>query len=205
MSSAGASLRWLGGAQPNIAEALSNLEDIRASGVRAAEIVRALRSLAKQTPVALAPVVIDDLVEEMLKLTAMEIDSKRVRLRVRLESGSAEVLADRIQIQQVVLNLITNALDAMDGVEHPRLLDVASTIEAGHVVVSLLDSGPGIDESLMERIFDPFFTTKSHGMGMGLAICKSIMEAHRGMLTATPGASGGAAFVFRLPLADIAH
>ncbi|RQT08286.1 ATP-binding sensor histidine kinase [Burkholderia contaminans] len=205
VSSAGASLRWLGGAQPNIAEALSNLEDIRASGVRAAEIVRALRALAKQTPVVLAPVVIDDLVEEMLKLTAMEIDSKRVRLRVRLESGSAVVLADRIQIQQVVLNLITNALDAMDSVEHPRLLDVVSTIEAGHVVVSLLDSGPGIDESLMERIFDPFFTTKSHGMGMGLAICKSIMEVHRGMLTATPGPSGGAAFVFRMPLADIAH
>ncbi|RQZ18841.1 GAF domain-containing protein [Burkholderia sp. Bp9031] len=205
VSSAGASLRWLGSAQPNIAEARSNLEDIRASGVRAADIVRALRSLAKQAPVTLAPVVIDDLVGEMLKLTAMEIDAKRVRLRVRLDSGGVEVLADRIQIQQVVLNLITNALDAMDGAEHPRLLDVASTIEAGHVVVSMLDSGPGIGESLMERIFDPFFTTKSHGMGMGLAICKSIMEVHGGMLTATAGPSGGAAFVFRLPLADIAH
>ncbi|MBN3779248.1 AAA family ATPase [Burkholderia sp. Ac-20345] len=205
VSSAGASLRWLGGAQPNIAEALSNLEDIRASGVRAADIVRALRSLAKQAPVTLAPVVIDDLVGEMLKLTAMEIDAKRVGLRVRLDSRGVEVLADRIQIQQVVLNLITNALDAMDGVEGPRLLDVASTIDAGHVVVSMLDSGPGIDESLTERIFDPFFTTKSHGMGMGLAICKSIMEAHGGMLTAAAGPSVGSAFVFRLPLAEAAR
>ncbi|MBP0593012.1 AAA family ATPase [Paraburkholderia sp. LEh10] len=199
VTSAGACMRWLRGEQPDIEEALANLEDIRASGVRAADIVRALRSLARQAPPAMIPLVIDDLIRDMLRLTATEIDAKNVQLRVDLRSGGIKVLADRTQIQQVIFNLVTNALDAMDGIAAPRELAVTSHPSDGHVVVGIADSGVGIDKEISARIFDPFFTTKSDGMGMGLSICRSITEAHGGTLDAAPRAACGTVFTLRLP------
>lgn len=201
VSSVGAGVRWLRAADPDMEEALSSLEDIQIAAVRAADIVRSLRSLAKQSPVALAPVAIDDVLREMLELTAMEVESNGVELRADLNAGGLEVLADRTQIQQIVLNLITNALDAMGGMTGARQLDVMSRRDKSTVVVSVSDSGSGIDIDLAERIFEPFFTTKENGMGMGLAICRSIMEAHGGTLSVQPRPLGGTTFVFELPLA----
>ncbi|KWI29491.1 AAA family ATPase [Burkholderia stagnalis] len=200
VSSVGACMRWLRGPQPDIGEALASLEDIRASGNRAADIVRALRSLARQAPPAMAPLAIDELIRDMLHLTAPEIDAKQVALRIDLRCNGICVMADRTQIQQVILNLVTNALDAMDGLAAPRELEVASRHDDGHVVVAIADRGAGIDAGIANRIFDPFFTTKSNGMGMGLAICRSIMEAHGGTLEAAPRDGGGTVLTFRLPV-----
>ncbi|RQR27406.1 GAF domain-containing protein [Burkholderia sp. Bp9142] len=200
VTSAGAGMRWLRGTQPDLDEALASLEDIRASGVRAADIVRALRSLARQAPLALAPLAIDALIRDMLHLTAPEIDAKQVALRVDLHCNDIRVMADRTQLQQVILNLVTNALDAMDGPATSRELDVASHAGDGHVVICIADRGAGIDAGIAGRIFDPFFTTKPHGMGMGLAICRSIIEAHGGTLEAVPRDGGGTALTFRLPV-----
>ncbi|MFD1554617.1 AAA family ATPase [Paraburkholderia silviterrae] len=205
ISSVGAGVRWLKSGKPDCLEAvLSNLEDIRTAGLRAADIVRALRSLAKQAPVTLVPVRIDDVLREMLELTAMEIDTKRVVLHTELNADLLEVLADRTQIQQVVLNLITNALDAMDGAKVTkgvRKLQVTSQCEGSWVVVSISDSGSGIAPDIAEAIFEPFFSTKERGMGMGLAICQSIMEAHGGTLHVRDHVPAGSTFVFRLPIA----
>ncbi|NTX26825.1 AAA family ATPase [Burkholderia pyrrocinia] len=200
VSSVGACMRWLRGTQPDLGEALASLEDIRASGVRAADIVRALRSLARQAPPALAPLAIDDLIRDMLHLTATEIDAKQVALRVDLHCSDIRVMADRTQIQQVILNLVTNALDAMDGLATSRELEIASQVSDGYAVVSIADRGAGIDADIANRIFDPFFTTKPHGMGMGLAICRSIVEAHGGTLEAAPREAGGTVLTFRLPV-----
>lgn len=200
VSSVGACMRWLRGTQPDLGEALASLEDIRASGVRAADIVRALRSLARQAPPALAPLAIDDLIRDMLHLTAPEIDAKQVALRVDLRCNGTRVMADRTQIQQVILNLVTNALDAMDGLAATCELEIASHVGDGYAVVSVADRGAGIDADIANRIFDPFFTTKSHGMGMGLAICRSIVEAHGGTLEAAARDEGGTVLTFRLPI-----
>ena len=168
--------------------------------MRAADIVRALRSLARQTPPALAPVAIDDLIRDMLRLTETEIDAKQVVLRTELHCDGICAMADRTQIQQVILNLVTNALDAMDGLVTQRELEIASQVSDGHAVVRIADRGAGIAVDIANRIFDPFFTTKSHGMGMGLAICRSIIEAHGGTLDAAPRDGHGTVMTFRLPV-----
>jgi signal transduction histidine kinase len=122
-------------------------------------------------------------------------------VHMELAIGAPWVLADRVQLQQVVLNLLANAIDAMRGVEdRPRALRVAvGPSEADHVLIAVADSGPGIAAEDRERIFEPFFTTKTGGMGLGLAICRSIVEAHGGRLSVTPGTPHGAVFQVMLP------
>lgn len=202
VSSAGASLRWLRTDPPNLAEALANLEDIRNAGLRAADIVRALRALAKQTPTNLQPVDIDRLIRSILTLTQAEIEAKRVRLTSRLNAEAVPLLADSTQLQQVVLNLVTNALDAMAQQNGIRELVITSGVRDGSIVVSVQDTGSGISEDIIRRIFDPFFTTKKSGMGMGLAICRSIVESHGGKLEAVGGTRGGSSFILKLPVAS---
>jgi predicted ATPase/signal transduction histidine kinase len=201
VSSVGASLRWLKADQPNIGEVEASLENIRHAGQRAAEIVRALRALAKQEPAVLVSVGVDDLIREILALTSAEIDKRRVRLTARLDAAGARVFADRTQLQQVVLNLVMNALDAMADIETPRELVVTSGVRENWVIVSVQDTGGGVPEDIVRRIFDPFFTTKESGMGMGLAICRSVMEAHRGTLEVIASSAGGSTFIFKLPIA----
>jgi predicted ATPase/signal transduction histidine kinase len=201
VTSVDASLRWLNRPTPEIGEAVAGLAHIRHNGLRAAEIIRALRALAKQAPAVLTPLDVDDVVRDVLALTRIEIDAQQVRLRTQLDAGSAMVEADRVQLQQVVLNLVTNALDAMATVPNDsRELVVTSAREQDNVVVRVQDQGTGIAPEALSHIFDPFFTTKSQGMGMGLAICRSIMEAHGGSLEAQSRAEGGSVFVFRLPV-----
>ena len=122
-------------------------------------------------------------------------------MRVELSDGPQRVLADRIQLQQVVLNLVRNAIEAMDGVTgRPRVLTLGSAATETEFIITVEDTGPGIDQDVLAHVFDPFFTTKSNGMGMGLSICKSIAESHGGRLSARPAKSGGAVFEIILPL-----
>ena len=199
VSSVGASLRWLQADQPNIEEVRASLENIRNAGQRAAEIVRALRALAKQEPAVLGSLDIDDLIREVLALASAEIGKRRVRLIARLDAASTRVFADRTQLQQVVLNLVTNALDAIDNIESPRELVVTSGVRDRSVIVSVRDTGGGVPEPILRRIFDPFFTTKDNGMGMGLSICRSVMEAHGGTLEVVATSEVGSTFMFTLP------
>ncbi len=202
VASVDASLRWLSRPAPELGEVAEGLAHIKQNGLRAADIIRALRALAKQAPAVLAELQPDEVVREVLEMVRMDIDQHDVRVTVRLEAGAAAVEGDRVQLQQVVLNLITNAVDAMvDTPAERRELIVTSWREPAEVVVSVRDRGEGIAADAAGRIFEPFFTTKASGMGMGLAICRSIVEAHGGTLQARRPEQGGSEFVFRLPLA----
>jgi C4-dicarboxylate-specific signal transduction histidine kinase len=146
-----------------------------------------------------------DLVREVLALTERELQRNRVSVEVELEEHLPLVNADRVQLQQVLVNLITNAIDAMAEKKWPRILRIESAVqESGGVLVSVADTGKGIDPKIVDRIFNPLFTTKSNGMGMGLAICRSIIEGHDGRLQVSAGAEGGSVFQFVLP-ANIAR
>ncbi|NUT14311.1 MAG: GHKL domain-containing protein, partial [Cupriavidus sp.] len=134
----------------------------------------------------------------------LDIDAREVRVVARLAAGAAVVEADRVQLQQVVLNLITNALDAMAQTPPAqRELIVTSYREQDNVVVSVQDHGAGIPADVLGQVFEPFFTTKEDGMGMGLAICRSIIEAHGGTLEVRNRRSGGSEFMFRLPVCEM--
>ncbi|MCO4861938.1 AAA family ATPase [Cupriavidus sp. WGlv3] len=199
-----ASLRWLNRPRPEVAEALDGFTDIKQYALRAADIIRALRALARQVPAVLAPLHPDDVLREVLEMARLDIDAHEVRVVARLAAGSAVVEADRVQLQQVVLNLITNALDAMVQTPPPqRELIVTSYREQDNVVVSVQDHGAGIPEDVLGQVFEPFFTTKDDGMGMGLAICRSIIEAHGGTLEVRNRRSGGSEFMFRLPVCEM--
>lgn len=201
VASVGASLRWLNRPKPEIAEALDGLIHIKQNALRAADIIRALRTLARQAPAVMAPLHPDDVVREVLDMVHVEIDEHDVRVVTRMAAGSVLVEADRVQLQQVVLNLITNALDAMAQTSAAeRELIVTSYCELDTVVVSVQDHGAGIPDALLGQVFEPLFTTKEDGMGMGLAICRSIIEAHGGTLEVRNRRSGGSEFMFRLPV-----
>lgn len=199
-----ASLRWLNRPVPEVAEALDGFTDIKQYALRAADIIRALRALARQAPAVLAPLHPDEVLREVLDMARLDIDAHEVRVVARLAAGSAVVEADRVQLQQVVLNLITNALDAMAQTPPAqRELIVTSYQEQHTVVVSVQDHGTGIAADVLGQVFEPFFTTKEDGMGMGLAICRSIIEAHGGTLEVRNRRSGGSEFMFRLPVCEM--
>ncbi|MFM0060890.1 AAA family ATPase [Paraburkholderia phytofirmans] len=202
VSNASAGVRWLNRPVPDIPEALNGLRDIVKDGKRAGDIIRALQSLAKETKPRFTPISIDSVVREVFELASAEVEQRSLVVRLDLAANRA-VMADRVQLQQVLFNLVMNAGDAMSHLEaRQRLLTVTSSVnDQGAVVVSVQDNGSGISEENASRIFDAFFTTKKTGMGMGLAICRSIMEAHGGTLTAGPGYPHGTIFVFTLPAA----
>ena len=194
-----ATSRWLNRPKPEIAEALEGFADIRRNAMRAAGIVRALRALAKQAPAVHAPLQPDDVLREVLDIVRPEIDEHNVKVVTHLAAKSATIEADRIQLQQVVLNLVTNALDAMAHTPvAQRELVVTSYREHDTVVINVLDQGAGIPDEVRDHIFEPFFTTKENGMGMGLAICRSIVEAHGGTLDFRARRGGGSEFTIRL-------
>jgi signal transduction histidine kinase len=203
VSNAAASLRWLNRQTPVVEEAMSGLRDILDNGRRAGEIVSALQSLARQTPQNRQRVQINDVIRHVVALTTNEVEQQRVLLTTHLTRSPLRVNASCVQLQQVVLNLILNALDAMSGGDHVlRRLSITSEVVAEeYVVVSVEDSGAGVAPENMDKLFNAFFSTKDKGMGMGLAICRSIIEAHLGSLYAMPARYGGTTFVFVLPVA----
>ncbi|WP_249674324.1 trifunctional serine/threonine-protein kinase/ATP-binding protein/sensor histidine kinase [Pseudomonas abieticivorans] len=203
VSNASASVRWLQRQVPDVQEALEGLRDIAHDGKRAADIIHALQSLAKQKAANRRWVFLDDVIRQVLLLAAVEIEHKQVTVRTHLDTASHRVNVDCIQMQQVVLNLIVNGLDAM--LAQPpaeRVLNISSSAPcADQVVVMIEDTGPGVSEADSEKIFNAFYTTKPSGMGMGLAICRSIMNAQGGTLNVLRGRSGETLFVFTLPCA----
>lgn len=197
-SNASASLRWLKRATPDLNEAIQGLEDIRADSARASEIVQALRALAKQAPLKRLPIAIDDLISEVIHLTATDLHNRNATLQTRLNAG-CNVAVDRVQIQQVIYNLITNALEAIASHDRPGQLTIESIRRDHHIHITLHDNGPGIAEAQREHIFDAFYTTKGSGMGMGLAICRTVIHAHGGTLQ-VEDSEEGARIGFTLPI-----
>ncbi|HZB92710.1 MAG TPA: ATP-binding protein [Stellaceae bacterium] len=199
VADAGAALRWLDGKPPDLSEARQALARINKNGNRAADVIGRIRALAKKSSIQMDPVDMNEVILTIIAVTRREIDHNHVALRTELDANLPAVRGDRVQLQQVVLNLIMNAIEAVTAGE-PRHLLICSSERAPHsVVVSVCDSGPGLDPQNVNRLFEAFYSTKVAGMGMGLAICRSIMEAHGGRLSARANEPCGAIFEFELP------
>ena len=200
VNNASACLRWLAGPTPNLEEARQSAALITADGHRAGEIIGRIRALAKKASSRKDWIDINETILEVIALARSEVHSNGVSLQTRLGDDMPFILGDRIQLQQVILNLIINAIEAMSGVsENPRELVVRSEKDGSQgVLVAVRDSGPGLDPKSLDHLFTAFFTTKPKGMGMGLAISRSIIEAHGGRLWAVPNDGPGATFQFTL-------
>jgi signal transduction histidine kinase len=195
-----AASRWMGRPTPDLGEVKATLEQIRNSAYRARDLIGSIRAMVKRDGRNRAALNLNDLVHEVLALMKSELQRNRISVELELDEHLPVTKGDRIQLQQVLTNLIANAIDAMTEKKGSRILRIKSAIQdPGGVLISVADTGKGIDPKITDRIFNPLFTTKSNGMGMGLAICRSIIEAHDGRLWASPGAEGGSVFQFVLP------
>jgi C4-dicarboxylate-specific signal transduction histidine kinase len=198
VNNATACVHWL--AAQNLEEARQCAEFVIADGHRAGEIIARIRALAKKAPSRKDWVDVNDTILEVIALARSQVQSNGVLLRTRLGEDLPLILGDRIQLQQVLLNLIINAIEAMNDVRDARELSISSANDdSRNVLVAVRDSGPGLDPRNLDRLFQAFYTTKPHGMGMGLAISRSIVEAHGGRLWVTPNEPHGAVFQFTLP------
>jgi PAS domain S-box-containing protein len=202
VSNAEASLRWLDRNTPDLDAARRSIEWTIDDGNRASEVIRRVRALANKTSLEKVPLDVNDVVRETIPLVQRELISHQVLLRMELAPALPIILGDRVQLQQVIINLVMNGIEAMQSVtDRPRELVVRSgQDEPGHALISMADCGVGIAAENVDRLFNPFFTTKSSGMGMGLSICRSIMEAHGGRLWATANVPHGATFQLTLPV-----
>ena len=197
-----ACLRWLDRGIPNLDEARNAVEWIIKEGNRAAEVIRRVRALANKTETQKAPLDINSVVGEVIALVQREMASRGVTLRIELAPALPAVLADRVQLQQVLINLVMNGIEAMETVtDRAHELAIRSRQdENDQLLMTVKDCGIGISAENAGRLFNTFFTTKSRGMGMGLSICRSIIEAHGGRMSAANNAGPGATFQFTLPL-----
>jgi C4-dicarboxylate-specific signal transduction histidine kinase len=202
VANAEACLRWLDRATPDLDAVRRSVEWVIDDGNRASEVIRRVRALANKTDIEKVPLDVNDVVRETIGLMQREVLSHQVSLRMELAPALPTILGDQVQLQQVIINLVMNGIEAMQPVtDRPRELVVRSgQDETQQVLVSVTDCGVGISAENAERLFNPFFTTKSSGMGMGLSICRSIMEAHGGRLWATANVPHGATFQFTLPV-----
>jgi signal transduction histidine kinase len=199
MTRSDAGLRWLNRPVPDLDNAKAEFKHIADEGRRAAAIIESIRATFRNDDRVRTSLDINDLISECVAWAQDELHSRRIVGQVESNPQKPRVIGDRIQLQQVLMNLITNAIDAMAATKEPRILCIKSEVrQDGHVEVSVEDSGTGISPGDMERVFNPLFTTKSGGMGMGLSICRSIVEAHGGHLWATPKVPNGAVFRFAL-------
>jgi len=199
-----AGARWLSNVPPGIEEAMAALKHIVADGHRATQVIDSMRAMFRKDGGERAELLyVNEVVRDVIGLLREELDGAGVTVRLELVDGLPQVLIDRIQLQQVVLNLLNNAVEAMSGVhDRPRVLEVRTSFDApDHVVMVIADSGSGIDPKNVAHIFEPFFTTKLRGMGMGLSICRSILETHGGRLWVSAGTPHGSVFNVRLPSA----
>jgi PAS domain S-box-containing protein len=196
-----AGLRWLNQDPADLGEVRAAFSRIVRDGARAGDVIRGLRALAKKIGPELAKLDINDAIDEVLALTRSELQRHGVVLHTDLLAGDRSAFADRVQLQQVLMNLILNGIEAMKAVAgRQRILTISSeAAEPDGVLVAVADTGPGLDPDTADRIFEPFFTTKPQGLGMGLSICRSIVTAHGGRLWASPNAPYGTVFRFTVP------
>jgi signal transduction histidine kinase len=219
-----AGLRWLSGDSPNLEETSQAIRRIIRDGQRASEVVSRIRALFKKAPIVQEVLEINEVIQEVLAFTQNEVHRNRVSLKTQLASDLPLVIGDRVQLQQVILNLILNAIQAMSGTNcAPRELKVISAkaysrqsgantandeqndlagAKGAEVSIIVQDSGPGFDPQNIDRLFNAFYTTKPQGLGMGLSISRSIIEAHGGRLWAEANTPRGAVFQFTLPAAE---
>jgi len=202
VNNAAACLHWL--AAQNLEEARQSAEFVIADGHRAGEIIDRIRALAKKAPSRRDRIDVNETIREVIVLARSEVHGNAVSLRTRLGGELPLIVGDRIQLQQVILNLMINAIEAMkEVIDAPRELLISSTKDdSDRVLVAVQDSGPGLKRESADRLFDAFYTTKAQGMGMGLPISRSIIEAHGGQLWATANMPHGAVFQFTLPIGD---
>jgi C4-dicarboxylate-specific signal transduction histidine kinase len=192
--------RWLSADPPNVERAMSSIERTIRDGASAAQIVSRIRSLFRHAPPAKQILDVNEVIEEVGQLIADELLSRGISLRLELQPNLPPAEVDRVQLQQVVVNLARNGIDAMDAiVGRPKHLDVATVANTKEIIVRIADAGVGLTDP--DAVFEPFYTTKTQGMGMGLAICRTILDAHDGRLWAAKNATHGATFAFTLPVA----
>jgi C4-dicarboxylate-specific signal transduction histidine kinase len=202
VTNAQAALRWLRARPPDLNEVRHSLERIVEDGKRAGNVISGIRALIHKVPSRKDWFGLNEAILEMVVLTRSEALKHGISLQTRLAPGLPMVQGDRTQLQQVILNLILNAIEAMDDLDDgTRELSITTeTGAAGGMLVTVSDSGPGLDPADVERVFQAFYTTKAKGMGMGLAICRSMVEAHGGRMWASANEPRGAIFQFTLPL-----
>src|SRR5262249_28477813 len=188
---------------PNVAEAMDALQGISQNTRRASEVIERIRALLKGQRPSYVKFDLNDAIREVIAISQSALRARGVSIRADLSTALPAAHGDRVQLQQVIMNLIMNGADAMTLItDRSPMLQVQSRIEApGRVLVEVDDTGTGLEAGLSDRIFEPLFTTKSHGMGMGLAICKSIVESHGGRIWALPRQPHGATFQFTIPTA----
>jgi signal transduction histidine kinase len=202
VTSAHAALRWLGSQPPDLDEVRYCLDYIIKDGNRAGDVAGRIRALIKKVPPRKDGLEINEAILEVVALTHGEVVKNSVSLQTQLAAGLPLIQGDRVQLQQVVLNLIINAVEAMSGVsEGSRELLIGTGKDGSSgVLVAVQDSGPGLNPESFDRLFDAFYTTKPGGMGMGLSICRSIVEAHGGRIWVSRTARPGATIQFTLPV-----
>jgi C4-dicarboxylate-specific signal transduction histidine kinase len=200
VANANACFRWLASPIPNLDEARDAISRIVRDGNRASDVIRRIRALIKKGDTEKTLLDINEVIQEVVSLTQSEIQKSGVVLKMNLAVDLPRILGDRIQLQQVILNLAINGIEAMNTVtDRPREMVIRSSAqESDKVLLAVQDSGIGLDAQNLEKIFDTFYTTKSQGMGMGLAISRSIVESHSGRLWAVPNDGPGATFQFTL-------
>lgn len=196
-----ACLRFLRHDDPDLNDVRGAVEWIVKDGNRAADVIQRVRSLMKKADTRMLPLDIIVAIQEVAALLQRELTAQNVELRLELQTGMPPVVADRVQIQQVIINLVMNGIEAMQATDRSRILVIQSRPdEASRILVAVKDSGAGLDEAAADRVFEAFFSTKPGGLGMGLSICRSIVEVHGGRLWATGnGREPGATFQFALP------
>jgi signal transduction histidine kinase len=197
VANAQAALRWL--EKANVEEVREGLKGILGDGLRAGDIITHLRAMFKSDELKKAHVDINKLVLSVLALARIDLLKQGIELQTRLDDRIPEILGNQVQLQQVILNLVMNAIESMSS-SQTRVLRIKSALsQTNKVHVSIEDTGMGIKQSDLARLFRPMFTTKERGMGMGLSICQSIIEKHAGRIWVSPGAHGGSIFQFELP------
>jgi C4-dicarboxylate-specific signal transduction histidine kinase len=196
-----AGLRWLAREVPQTEQAIASMRGIISDAKRASEVVARIRELARNTEPELTRVDINEIVEEAITLVKREMLGHQVRLELQLAPGLPLIRGDQIQLQQVIINLLINAVQAMATVvDHARLVTIRTQEHQPHdVLVTIQDTGIGVVPELLGGLFNPFYTTKPHGMGLGLSICRSIVEAHGGQIWACRNAGPGMTFKFAIP------
>jgi len=202
VANAAATMRWLAADPPQTEKARRALQSIADDGRRAGEVIHRIRALVQRRPARMSPVSVNDAVADVIALAQQELRSNGVILTKLLSDGLPAVLGDRIQLQQVLLNLVVNAIEAMGAVkDRARELTITSGLDGPDgVLVEVRDTGPGLEREHADHLFEAFYTTKSEGLGIGLSISRSIIEAHGGRLSAAQNVPHGAIFRFTLPV-----
>lgn len=196
-----AGLRWLGRPEPQLQEGRTSLQGMIEDAKRAGAVIKRLRALSTKSLPQQTAFALDELIAETVTLMRRELERHRASLTVELAEGLPPAFGDRVQIQQVLINLVVNACQAMSTVEgRPRELRIGCDVVEGALEMSVADSGPGFDPDLASSLFNAFYTTKANGMGMGLSICRSILEAHGGRIRASTQPGAGATFTVSLPI-----